>query len=182
MTKSCWNRVITTLLGMAVVDVQHWDWNKRHGYMMRPLAGFGGDDDDDGVVDDFDIKTMANLIGRPLTDGRFKYYWKSNCPSHRITALTNGDDRALICIIGEDGSRKYTKNNPDEKTCCHQKSCFICRRYTPRTINTQWMCVQCNMPLLGQKVKDVLLWCKTQHDSQSNSWVWVCCSHGIYNA
>ena len=77
MTKSCWNRIITTLLGMAVVDVQRWDRNKRHGYMMRPPSGFG-DDDDDGVMDDFDIKTMANLIGRPLTDGRFKYYRKSN--------------------------------------------------------------------------------------------------------
>ena len=71
MTKSCWNRIITTLLRMAAVDVQHSDQNKRHGYMMRPVAGFG-DDDDEGVVDDFDIKTMANLIGRPLTDGRFK--------------------------------------------------------------------------------------------------------------
>ena len=28
-------------------------------------------EDDDELVDDFDIKTMANLIGRPLTDGQF---------------------------------------------------------------------------------------------------------------
>lgn len=146
MTKSCWNRIITTLLGMAVVDVQRWDRNKRHGYMMRPPSGFG-DDDDDGVMDDFDIKTMANLIGRPLTDGRFKYYRKSNRPSQRVTASTNMDGRALTRIIGEDGSWNYAKNNPDEKTRCRQKSCFICQRYTPRTINTQWMCVRCNMPL-----------------------------------
>jgi hypothetical protein len=32
------------------------------------------EDDDDGMVDDFDIKTMENLIGRPLTDKWFKYY------------------------------------------------------------------------------------------------------------
>ena len=114
--------------------------------MMRPPSGFG-DDDDDGVMDDFDIKTMANLIGRPLTDGRFKYYRKSNRPSHRLTASMNMDGRALTRIIGEDGSWNYAKNNPDEKTRCRQKSCFICRRYTPRTINTQWMCVRCNMPL-----------------------------------
>ena len=50
--------------------------------MMRPIAAFA-DEDDDGMVDDFDIKMMANLIGRPLTDGRFKYYQKSNCPSRR---------------------------------------------------------------------------------------------------
>ncbi len=62
MTKSCWNWIITTLLGLAVVDVQCWDCNKRRGHMMRSFAAVG-DVDDDGVVDDFDIKTMANLIG-----------------------------------------------------------------------------------------------------------------------
>ena len=30
------------------------------------------DINDDDIVDDFDIKTMANLIGRPLTDGHFQ--------------------------------------------------------------------------------------------------------------
>jgi hypothetical protein len=69
---------------MAVVDVQHWGHNERHGYMMRPVAGFA-DDGNDGILDDFDIKTMANLIGRPLTDGKFKCYQKSNHPSQRIT-------------------------------------------------------------------------------------------------
>ncbi len=62
MTKSCWNRIITTLLGMAVVDVQCWDHSKRHACMMTPVAGCA-DDNNDGIVDDFDIKTMANLIG-----------------------------------------------------------------------------------------------------------------------
>ena len=97
-------------------------------------------------MDDFDIKTMVNLIGRPWTDGVFKYYQKSNHPSQRITNSTNLDNVALTCIIGADGSSN-AKSDPDEKTHCHQKSCFICRRYTPKTINTQWMCVWCNMPL-----------------------------------
>jgi len=76
MTKSCWNWFITTPLGRAVVDVQCWDCNKRHGYMMRPVAVFA-DEDNDGTVDAVDIKTLANLIGRLLTDGQFKYHWKS---------------------------------------------------------------------------------------------------------
>ena len=93
--------------------------------MMRSVGGFAAAAAD-GIVDDFDMKTMANLIGRPLTDGRFKFYWKSNCPSKRITNSTNVNDMALTCIIGPDGSWNYAKSNPDEKTCCHQKSCFIC--------------------------------------------------------
>ena len=99
MTKSRWNWIITTLLGMAVVDVQCWDHSKRHACMMTPVAGCA-DDNNDGIVDDFDIKTMANLIRRPVTDGRFKYYQKSNRPSQRITNSTNVDNRALTRIIG----------------------------------------------------------------------------------
>ena len=51
---------------------------------MRSIAVFG-DDDHNAMVDDFDIKTMANLIGRPLTDGQFKYYHKNNRPSQKMT-------------------------------------------------------------------------------------------------
>ena len=36
------------------------------------IAGSFNEDKDE-VVDDFDIRTMANLIGKPLIDGRFKY-------------------------------------------------------------------------------------------------------------
>ncbi len=30
-------------------------------------------EEDNNLVDDFDIKTMATLIGRPLTNGCFQY-------------------------------------------------------------------------------------------------------------
>ena len=36
------------------------------------LVGLENEDDDD-LVDNFDIKTLANLIVRPLTDGFFQY-------------------------------------------------------------------------------------------------------------
>ncbi len=49
MTKNCWNWIITALLSMAVVDVQCWECNKRHGYIMRFIAAFV-DDDDNGLV------------------------------------------------------------------------------------------------------------------------------------
>ena len=65
---------------MAIVDVQHWDRNKRHSQMMRPIAAFA-DEDEDGMVDYFDIEMMENLIGRPLTDGQFNYYRRRNRPS-----------------------------------------------------------------------------------------------------
>ena len=118
MTKSCWKRIITIRPSLV--------WQLWMFSIVRPVAGFA-DDGDDGIVDDFDIKTMTNLIRRLLTDERFKYYRKSNHPSKRITNSTNVDNRALTRINGADGSWNYAKSNPDEKTHCHQKSCFICR-------------------------------------------------------
>ena len=94
--------LITKLLGMTVVDVQHWDCRMRHGHVERAICS--QDDDDWDVVNDFDIRTLANLIGRLLADGRFKYYGKSNGPGQMITSSTDMTNRPLTCIIGEDGS------------------------------------------------------------------------------
>jgi hypothetical protein len=44
LMKNCWVRLITTLLGMAVVDVQCWDRWMWHGYVERAI--FSQDDDD----------------------------------------------------------------------------------------------------------------------------------------
>ena len=69
LTKNCWTLIITTFLGIAVVDVQRWDHRRCYGH----VEAFGFDEHNEEVVDDFDIKTMVNLIGKPLMDGRFKY-------------------------------------------------------------------------------------------------------------
>jgi hypothetical protein len=52
-------------------------------------------EDDDKLVDDFDIKTMANLIGRLLTDGCFKY--KAGCqPSARATTSLETNAKPIV--------------------------------------------------------------------------------------
>jgi hypothetical protein len=52
-------------------------------------------EDDDELVDDFDIKTMANLIGRPLTDGRFKY--RAGCqPIARATTSSETNAKPIV--------------------------------------------------------------------------------------
>ena len=64
--KDCWFRLMTTLVGMSIVDVQRWDRNKRDGLSSRAM--FLGDGDDD-----FGIKKMANLIAKPLHSGKCWY-------------------------------------------------------------------------------------------------------------
>ena len=60
-----------TLLGMAVVDVQHWDRSKRHGYMMRPVAGFDDDNDEfsvkEGSLEPAQARTKMGDLG--VVDG-----------------------------------------------------------------------------------------------------------------
>lgn len=78
-TQNCWIRVMITMLGMAVVDLMRWDraMRVRHVEDISHLAveyfDDDGDEDNTIVVQDYDVKSIADMIGRPLKDGTFKY-------------------------------------------------------------------------------------------------------------
>lgn len=74
-TKSCWMRIITTLIGMSVVDVQRWDRNMRSNYNENSAAG--------KIEEDFSIFDMVNLIATPLRTGSLKNRERRNQPSDR---------------------------------------------------------------------------------------------------
>jgi hypothetical protein len=99
LTKNCWTRILTTFLGMSVVDLQRWDRRMHFGRvslidLSMEVIGLENEDDDE-LVDDFDIKTMANLIGRPLTDGHFQY--RAGCqPSTRSTTSSETNAKPIV--------------------------------------------------------------------------------------
>ena len=127
---------MTTLLGISVVDVQHWDRNKLYGYVKQMVIDEG--EDDEKLVDDFNIKIMANLIGKLLADGHFQYRTYSP-PSIRITNADSANQKPIVWITGEDGTMNYpTKSGEHPRV--HQQSCFVCRQYHLGSINTQWKC------------------------------------------
>ena len=70
LTKTCWLQVLTTLLGMAVVDVQRWDRSMGSGNGLSFSLRRGEEDDD---WEDFDIKEMANIIAKPLRTKYLRY-------------------------------------------------------------------------------------------------------------
>ena len=75
LTKCSWTRILTTLLGMAIVDLQRWDRRKQHHNNLRavdfaPMDKEAGDNDEI-LVDDFDIRRLCNLISKPLCSGAF---------------------------------------------------------------------------------------------------------------
>ena len=125
---------IKGVLGMAVVDLQRFDRNKRKGFVERVL--FLSDVNED-CPDDIDIRTMANLISKPLTSGKFKY---RDAP--QPSARTNDTNKPLVRITdGEDGSYNYASGKP------RTNSCYICRQYMQKGKNTVWQCRDCGMPI-----------------------------------
>jgi hypothetical protein len=90
LTKCPWTRILTTLLlGMAIVDLQRWDRRKRHHNLgavdFAPMDKEAGDNDEI-LVDDFDIRRLCNLISKPLRSGAFRYR-SGPQPSARILLL-----------------------------------------------------------------------------------------------
>ena len=113
LTKNCWFQITTTFLGMSVVDVQRWDRRRRYDH-VETIQQIGFNEDDEDVIDDFGIKTTANLIGKPLTDGRFCYR-RCAQPSNRITSLADANAKAIIRITVPDGTVNYPVTEPGQR-------------------------------------------------------------------
>ena len=128
------------------MDLLRWDRRQRYGH-VRDLEYTCYDNMEDDFVDDFDVRTMANLIGKPLTDGRLRYR-TTNQPSSRANPFEAGL-KNVVRITGPDGSIVHPRieGKIGSKIRVRQQSCFICRLYSTKTVNTQWKCRDCGMPL-----------------------------------
>ncbi|KAL7554128.1 hypothetical protein ACHAWF_017536 [Thalassiosira exigua] len=138
LTKCCWTRLVTTFLGMSIVDLQRMDRNRRGEHIDHAI------DAEDEHAQDFDIKMMANYVCKPLTSGKFKYRETAQ-PSTRTTAKDKAT-KPLARITAEDGSENYpAKNGGRAKP--RSMTCYTCCRYMDRGSCTNWWCTACKMPL-----------------------------------
>jgi len=98
------------------------------------------------VINDFDVRTMANLIGKPLSDGRLRYRI-TNQPSARDNPFDVGS-KNVVRIAEPDGSIVHPriKGKKGSKIRVRQQSCFICCLYSSKTVNTQRKCHHYGMP------------------------------------
>ncbi|KAL7537556.1 hypothetical protein ACHAWF_005802 [Thalassiosira exigua] len=154
LTKNCWFRLMTTFVGMAVIDVQRWDRNMRQngkGHCALEEA----DEDRDS-----ESKKMVNMIARPFRTGKFRYREAAQ-PAQRNA----GRDRAaLVRIMDADGSVK--SNNVKPRT----NSYFLCRKYQKKHKTTIWVCSKCGMPLC-QVDRDREETCLEEHLSSTNMYL-----------
>lgn len=151
LTKDCWFRILTTLIGMSLVDLQRWDRNKRSGVSSTSMFLDDGDND-------FGIKKMANLVAKPLRSGKFNFR-RTPQPSQR-----NDGNSHLARIKDEDSNMNYSSGKP------RNQSCFICRKYSVKTECTQWICRVCGMPVCKvSRGRD--LTCLDEHLCSTNEYI-----------
>mmetsp|Transcript_9413 Transcript_9413/g.20280 ORF Transcript_9413/g.20280 Transcript_9413/m.20280 type:complete len:903 (+) Transcript_9413:61-2769(+) len=133
-TKFGFFRVLTTAIGMCVVDLQRWDRHKRHG----PNTSVS-----DEFADNFDIKRMANLIGKAL----LSYLTYKNTAAPQPTQRGSVPADSFARITDKFGSIHRPKKNVNDRLRAVQLNCYICRQYSDKQQNTQWKCAKCGMPL-----------------------------------
>jgi hypothetical protein len=156
LTKNPWTRILTTFLGMAVVDLQRWDRKMRQAYAANQAdveTGYCLSDDEAVVVDDFDIRGLANLISRALRDSTYAYR-QGPQPSMRLTSAVQPQESPIERITSRDGRQNYAPSGGKQTGKNRQMTCFICRRYTNKGINTTWRCVRCKMPICQKPRND----------------------------
>ena len=128
LTKNCWCRLITTLVGQCVLDVMRWDRFMRSGEAIAFTTSRS----------DFDITGMADMIAKPLEDA----VDESRRRGRRTIAEMLVEEGPLVRIRGQDNSIHHPNSSIPQTM-----RCYICRRYKVLAPNTVWKCVRCGMPL-----------------------------------
>ena len=109
-----------------------------------------------------------------MSDGRFQYRTTLQ-PNARYRTANFGDTsmRILERICAHDGSIAIRDNKGKSKA--RQQSCYICRQYNPKTINTQWKCLDCGMPLCQADRRDPssqrYSTCLDEHRASNNNYI-----------
>jgi hypothetical protein len=132
-TRNCWFRLLTTLLGMSIVDMHRLYRNKRNE-----------------TYSEVDILEFSDLICKKLTV-------RSRRQNNRLGISDAQNSGILERITDKDGNTRFVLTDRQESRgrnvgrSIHQ-NCFICRKYlTPmgetEYIQTTFRCSDCKMPL-----------------------------------
>ena len=87
------------------------------------LVGMDIEDEDD-FADDFDIKTMVNLIGRPLTDGRFQYGLVINPAPEQLLPQMSMPNQ-LSVLLGQIGACIIRRSPGSIQGCVNKAVIFV---------------------------------------------------------
>ena len=163
-TKCCWFRLITTFVGMAVVDLQRWDRNMRSG--SKGIAESRVWSECEDVQYNFNIMRMCDLIGRALSDGTLSFYddKEEERRASKSPRMSQNEHARAAAGIEHAQLIRYKKNGElnNSKGKAYQRYCYICRTHG-ETCNTQWMCSRCEMPLCKKERRGEEWSCLHEH-------------------
>ena len=149
-TRSCWFRLLTTLLGMTVVDLfRIWSQDKRmkQNSYRRPIRSTRNEDDEDQMME-IEIKGFSDLLCAGL-----------RLRERRSSPMNAGRDvdKALERITDKNGfmTREPTRVQKDRGRTVGasiQRNCLVCRKYLlpsgeTNYQQTQFQCVTCKAPI-----------------------------------
>ena len=142
LTKNCWFRLVTTLVGMSVVDIHRIYRHHQIQIKKRPYA----------EVDNVRVTKFTDLICCALVP------WPEKSRGRKTAAVAPAGGSILERIRDDQGN---TTREVTDKQRARGKStgnsvtrpCFICRRYIDQKTDatyqrtTSFWCKHCNMPL-----------------------------------
>jgi len=170
-TKNPWFRLMTTMIGMSVVDMHRWDRNQRSGG-----EAFEWLNTNDERPDFLKVRSMTNLIARGLHAPHMRYYTKTKPqPPIRLRAGQRSLQQKLSRITNAEGETKRPPKRPGGKTREYQQTCYICRQYHKCGPITQWWCNKCNMPLCSMQTLRREISCYDEHCANQGDPVLGCC-------
>ena len=161
-TKNCWMRLVTTLLGMSVVDFQRYIRNRRATHMIddrddhQHSSLMTEDDDDDD--DDLKIRWFSDRICKWLDTIPTRQRATPRLTEFRPVPQQGEDDLPILERITDTEGRVNLEPTIMQIRAGRligkniQLNCMVCRRYLNQygktTYNvTTWWCRLCHMPL-----------------------------------
>ena len=152
-TKDCWFRLLTTMTGMCVVDMNRWYRNVK--------AKRGGLDYSTYYSDEFEgdyeiaVRKFSDMLCARLSDIKRRQYQKRQMKNNWYEGIV--DIEMKLERIKRDGSKtrpataKQKAEGRKIGAACNS-TCFICRKYLKpngQTMHRQttWCCSVCKMPL-----------------------------------
>ena len=151
-TRHCWFRLLTTLVGMCIIDMHHLYRNLRTSQFQE-----------------MDIMQFSDFICKNLKRRTWRIPQRRK-PGELLERITNSDGNLRYQLT----DRQYNKGRNVGKSI--QQNCYICRKYLMPNGNTQYnqtsfRCVACKMPLCKKDRSDLstgrLTSCLAEHQESN---------------
>jgi hypothetical protein len=156
LTKDCWFRLLTTLVGMCVVDMHRWERNMAHKKLQKSRRSYELNEDD-FALELVRVKKFSDLISSYLNKVELR---KRATPRPAKGQLQDENSSGLVRIRDGDGKTRKAAtlkqiSQGRTKGSAKQQNCFICRKYLKadgavQNRCTTWKCKDCGMPLCSK--------------------------------